>query len=199
VLDLRFEDSPDTGLYANSTYPTHGPLRVQQGSGGAGALSSTQAHEGVQSYHQQLRPLAASGTTDLTIGTADFQIKLYMYFVTHAGAESFGWGLFGFDTAGIQPTMYLAHTTHVLHFSNNGALDITNGSYVPALNVWIELMVRRVAGVTTLYADRVALVSIADTSNYVAGTTFRIGCFGNTAGPHPNVYIDEVTINNSNV
>src|SRR5690242_5824369 len=110
VLEVHFEDSPDTGTYANSAYPTHGPPSVQQYIGGAGALSSTEAYDGAQSYHCQLRSLTTPTVMDLGIGTADFQISMFLWF-NDVTSGAFGQILIMFDTAGTSPKIGLAATT----------------------------------------------------------------------------------------
>lgn len=200
VLDVHFEDSPDTGSYVNSIYPTHGPATIDQYITGTGALSSTHAYDGTQSYHEQSKSLATSGTTDLTIGTADFQISLFLWF-NDVTSGVFGQTLVMFDTGGTSPQIFLEPTTGYIGYYNNdggGVAQITSTT-TPTLHVWHEVRVRRAGGITTLYLDATTIGSFIDSTTYGSGTTLRIGSAGNTAAPLADAYIDNITFYNSNV
>src|SRR4051812_27572937 len=98
VLDIRFEDSPDTGQYVNSA--PRGPVRVDKYITGTGALSSAQAYAGTQSMHLQGASLTTPTVTDLTLGTANFELVIHAYFLD-VTTGPFGQGLFQFDSASV--------------------------------------------------------------------------------------------------
>lgn len=197
VMEVHFEDSPDTGSYDNSA--ALGPTQVDLYLGGT-CLSSAQAYDGAQSAHLISRSISTpNNLPDLLIGTANFRMSLFAYFLDVTSGP-FGQGLFMFDTAaGITPVLYLAAGTGYVSYSNNGALSLTSTT-APSLSTWHELWVERFDVVTSFGIDETTLGSAADTSNYITGgNTLRIGAFGNTAGPLADAYVDNIRFYNGNV
>jgi hypothetical protein len=160
VLVTPFSPYPLTTAYSPSI------------NGGAGAF------DGSTDY------LDVGSDSNLTIGTNDFTISMWVYFDALPGAANLFEGRPSTSANALTPTIQYATGTNDWLYVVNGSVVI-NGS-VATIGQWYYVVVSRLSGTTRMFINGSQIGSdYSDTNDYVAFAADRprIGDRGNNSGP----------------
>jgi hypothetical protein len=139
--------------------------------------------------------LTVPASPDFAFGTGDFTVECWLYMTSmpstlgildgRGGVVASPWVLV---VSGPSPYSIWPANTFGWY---NGAYNVTTG-ITPQLNTWYHVAVARKSGVTCLFVNGTAYLTVADTSNIVAND-IRVGrAYDNTG--YANIYIDELRI-----
>ncbi len=188
---LRFEGSNGSTTFTDDVGNTYGR-------NGTSAISTVKSKFGTASL---LNPgngcdVTSPSLVGLTFGAADFTVECWVNYTAIGSTNSAG--IFQMSTAagGIQAStsnsLAVGSTSVTGRWEMYAANVATYSPVVPATNTWYHVALVRLAGVTTLYVNGVALMSVADTTNYT-GTYLAIG--GYYGAVHcMNGYIDDFRV-----
>lgn len=123
---------------------------------------------------------------NLTIGTANFTIAMWVYFRVIDGTSQFIFdGRPSSVTDNVTPQIIYSAPASAFVYQTNGSIVITGTASVTTANQWYYVVVSRVSGTTRLFVNGVQQGSnYTDTNNYVAFALDRprIGARSNSAG-----------------
>lgn len=112
--------------------------------------------------------LTLPATSALTLGTGDFTVECWAYFVNYNGT------MLDFSTGTAQDVPCFINDGQTIRWRKSNT-TITSRDISTLFKTWIHLAVCRVSGYTTLYVNGVGGTAVSDVTNYGIYSTVYIG------------------------
>lgn len=189
VLFPRFDNVNNSTIFKD--YSSYNKTLTRTGTS---VISTVQSKFGGSSLAVAAAGELMCNDADLALGTGDFTIEGFLYWITASGVDKrgafqFGGGATGFSASSATTIAILAETGSVWAAYLGGAVRTT--AVAITLSTWHHILIARTAGVSKVFLNGTEIISVADTVNYAQGAV--IGSYVSTAFRFDG-YIDQVRV-----
>jgi hypothetical protein len=184
---FHFDDTP-----GSTTFQDHSVNNNTGTRGGAATTSNTQSVFNGTSFFTTVAAASAFVAANIAaynIGTNDFTIE-FRFRAGELTTTRFWFSLATSASNGAQINLYLWATGQI---TLRTAADTNSAAGVMQLNTWAAWAIERFAGTTTVYKNGVAVLSVADVTDYNIASAIRLPAFSTGT---LNNYYDEFRFTN---